>query len=103
MGLKETLALTPALSPRRGGSTHSSRNFHALWCGVASWGLTSAATRAVQATSFNDSVLQAVLLSAILVCFGVAAANKAGFTGSHFTPGRRSRFRPPEPPDKLKT
>src|SRR5947207_14912989 len=44
-GLEETLALTPALSPRRGGSTHSSRNFHALWCGIASWGLTSAATR----------------------------------------------------------
>ena len=35
MGLEETLALTPAhtpaFSPRRGGSTHSSRNFHALW------------------------------------------------------------------------
>src|SRR5437867_3926476 len=44
MGLEETLALTPALSPRRRGSTHSSRNFHALWCGIASWGLTSAAT-----------------------------------------------------------
>src|SRR5947208_11655391 len=40
MGLEETLAL----SPRRRGSTHSSRNFHALWCGIASWGLTSAAT-----------------------------------------------------------
>src|SRR5437762_5340934 len=26
MGLEETLALTPPLSPRRGGSTHSSRN-----------------------------------------------------------------------------
>src|SRR5207247_9425409 len=45
MGLEETLALTPALSPRRGGSTHSSQNFHALWCGIASWGLTSAATK----------------------------------------------------------
>src|SRR5437016_10240088 len=30
MGLEETLALTPALSPRRGRSTHSSRNFHAV-------------------------------------------------------------------------
>src|SRR5439155_7088861 len=40
---------------------------------------TSAATRAVQATSFNDSVFQAVLLAAILVCFGAAAADKAGF------------------------
>jgi len=30
MGLEETLALAPALSPRRGGSTVP-RNFHALW------------------------------------------------------------------------
>jgi len=52
--------------------------------------LTSAATRAVQATSFNDSVFQTVLLAAILVCFGVAAADKADFTGCHFTPGRRT-------------
>src|SRR5438132_11846477 len=43
-GTGETLALTPALSPRRGGSTHTSRNFHAVRCGIASWGLTSAAT-----------------------------------------------------------
>src|SRR5437867_7953329 len=42
MRLDETLALTPALSPRRGGSTHGSRDFHALWCGIASWGLASA-------------------------------------------------------------
>src|SRR2546430_5174557 len=39
---------TPALSPRRGGSTHSSRNFHALYCGIASWVLTSAATERPQ-------------------------------------------------------
>src|SRR5256884_10019803 len=38
-GTGETLALTPALSPRRGESTHDSRNFHALWCGIASWDL----------------------------------------------------------------
>src|SRR5207247_8903466 len=44
MGLEETLALTPALSPRRGGSTPSSRDFHALWCGIASWELTAVAT-----------------------------------------------------------
>ena len=30
MGLEETLALTPALSPRRGGSMHSFPEFHAL-------------------------------------------------------------------------
>ena len=35
-GIGETLALTPALSPRRGGRTHSSRNFHAIWCRIAS-------------------------------------------------------------------
>src|SRR5437016_12947326 len=33
---------SPLPSPRRGGSTHSSRDFHALWCGIASWGLASA-------------------------------------------------------------
>src|SRR2546422_2224061 len=33
--------LTPTLPQE---STHSSRNFHALWCGIASWGLTSAVT-----------------------------------------------------------
>src|SRR2546423_10048901 len=57
MGLEETLALTPALSPRRGGSTHSSRNFHALWCGIASWGLTSAATICTNALSAVPSEL----------------------------------------------
>src|SRR2546430_17121748 len=49
MGLEETLALTPALSPRRGEAPTVSRNFHALWCGIASWGLTSAATLSVSA------------------------------------------------------
>src|SRR5207249_2582470 len=37
MGLEEALALTPALSPRRGGSVHVPGNFHAFWCGTASW------------------------------------------------------------------
>src|SRR5438094_10642426 len=32
---EETLALTPALSPRRGRSTLSFRDFHAHWCGIA--------------------------------------------------------------------
>src|SRR2546426_4704746 len=59
MGLEETLALTPALSPRRGGSTHSSRNFHALWCGIASWGLASAATvRGHKARSFGKITIK---------------------------------------------
>src|SRR5204862_5393242 len=44
MRSEERLALTPSLSPRRGGSTHRSRDFHGLWCCLASWGLTSAAT-----------------------------------------------------------
>src|SRR2546425_360982 len=68
MGLEETLALTPALSPRRGGSTHSFRNFHALWCGIASWGLTSAATVHGPNTraKANDHRLKAVLDAGIV-------------------------------------
>src|SRR5437667_945538 len=41
MRLVETLALTPALSPRKGGSMHRARNFHAFCCGIAPWGLSS--------------------------------------------------------------
>src|SRR5213596_1769239 len=90
MGLEETLALTPALSPRRRGSTHSSRNFHALWCGIASWGLTSAATVHGPNTraKANDHRLKAVLDAGIVPNSEVSFISRNRSCSSSLSSGR---------------
>src|SRR5437016_7864275 len=95
MRLEETLALTPALSPRRGGSTHRTREFSRPLVWHCFIGLTSAATNHIDLANCGrgrpafDSVHPA-RLPANPTQISLAVASPASRRGASFALPKRS-------------